>query len=121
MFETINYRSREKRCHQCFAYVRSNSRKCRYCGFVFKSTGKFIFDTIKQVLKIEKAYSPNNAQKARREQIFFTAREVEYLFDSRHYQILMYLVLNDINFLDESSLIELGETLSAMETPNSIE
>jgi len=114
MFEVISHGRREKCCQQCFAYVRLNSRKCRHCGFVFKSAGKYLFDTIKNVLRIEHAHSIDKTQKHHREQIFFTAREVEYMFDTHHYQILMYLVLSDVNFLDEAALIELGETIVAM-------
>lgn len=101
-------------CPACFAYIRADSRKCKFCGYIFKTPGKYWVDKIKHVLKIERAFSVSREKSHRRSQIFFTSGEIEKLtkFDSLH--ILMFMQLDDISLLDETALIELGETLMMM-------
>ena len=101
-------------CRQCFAYVPADSRKCKFCGFKFKSPGKYLIDKIKQVLNIEKAYSVGKAKNADARNGLFTTEEIENLLKLKNLKIQMFLVLDDLAFLDEMSLIELGKTLSLM-------
>ena len=102
---------RERCCQSCFAYVNANSRKCKYCGFKLKSTTDFLFDKIKQVLRIDRGYSVIKSKKQNVRKQLFTHQEIDNLLEMDRLSILMYLILSDLNFLDETSLIELGNTL----------
>ncbi|MCY7348657.1 MAG: hypothetical protein LH614_20900 [Pyrinomonadaceae bacterium] len=102
---------RERSCRQCFAYISYDARKCRYCGFKYKSSGKYLFDKIKQVLNIDRVYSLNKVEKHSRRPNLFAPQEIENMLKPDNFRILMFLVLDDIAFLDETALIELGETL----------
>lgn len=108
-------RKRKICCRQCFAFIPFDSRKCEFCGCKYKSPGKYLFDKIKHALKIHKVYSldkSKTADKDERRENFFTAGEIEVLLDPGKFRILMYLILDEIAFVDETSLIQLGETLS---------
>ncbi|MDQ3797947.1 MAG: hypothetical protein M3384_00715 [Acidobacteriota bacterium] len=119
-FGKKKHRKHQIGCPRCFAYIRADSRKCKYCAYIFKTPGKYWVDKIKHVLKIDRAFSiggnsNGNREKSHRQaQIFFTSGEIETLtrFDSLH--ILMFMQLDDISLLDETALIELGETLMMM-------
>jgi tRNA G26 N,N-dimethylase Trm1 len=101
-------------CPQCFAYIRADSRKCQFCGYTFKSAGKYWVDKIKHVLKIDRAFSVSREKSHRETQNFFTPREIEKLTRLENLHILMFMRLDDISLLDEMALIELGETLIMM-------
>ncbi|HEX8370279.1 MAG TPA: zinc ribbon domain-containing protein [Pyrinomonadaceae bacterium] len=105
------HRRHQKECPQCFAYISADSRKCKFCGYTFKSPGKYWVDKIKQVLKIDRAFSVSREKAHQETQNFFTPREIEKLTRLSDFQILMFLRLDDISLLDEMALIELGETL----------
>ena len=105
---------RERSCRQCFAYITYDARKCRYCGYKYKSSGKYLFDKIKQALRIDRVYSVNKTEKHGRQKRIFTPQEIENMLKPDNFRILMFLVLDDISFLDETALIELGETLTTM-------
>ncbi len=108
---------RERSCRQCFAYISYDARKCQFCGYKYKSPGKYLFDKIKQVLRIERVYSLNKAEKHGGRRIF-TPQEIENMLKPDNFRILMFLVLDDISFLDETALIELGEALTIMIVEN---
>lgn len=105
---------RERCCRKCFAYIPFDSRKCEFCGYKYKSPGKYLLDKIAHALKIDRAYSMEKVKKHGRKTGFFTAQEIDAMLNAKKFQILMYLVLDDIAFLDETSLIELGEMLTVM-------
>ncbi len=107
-------RSKSKCCQQCFAYVQSGSRKCRYCGYIFKSPGKYLLDKIKQAFNINRVYYVDKSEKYGAETALFTTQEVDSLLEMKSLKILMYMVMSDINFLDETSLIELGKTMGVV-------
>ena len=107
-------KKRERRCDQCFAYTRADSRKCKFCGFKFKSSGEYLFDKIKQILNIDKVYSVDKVETQSVHRNFFTTEEIENLLEMKNLKIEMFLVLDDLAFLDETSLIQLGKTLSMM-------
>ena len=108
------YRRREKCCRACFAYVPAGARKCKFCGYKFKSPGRYLFDKIFRALKIDRAYAVRRAPARDESLSLFTLQEIENLLAPSNFRILMYLVLDDIILLDETSLIELGEMLSLM-------
>lgn len=106
---------REKCCRGCFAYVPEGSRKCHYCGYKFKSPSKYLFDKIRRVLHIESVYVVAKTKPhAENRNQFFTDQEIESLLKLEDFRIQMLLILDDLVFLDERALIELGETLSLM-------
>jgi hypothetical protein len=98
-------------CPQCFAYISPDSRKCKFCGYTFKSPGKYWVDKIKHVLKIDRAFSVSREKAHKETQNFFSRREIEALTRFENFHILMLVRLDDISLLDEMALIELGETL----------
>ena len=102
------------KCPQCFAYVRADSRKCKFCGYTFKSTGKYLVDKIKHALRIDRAFSISREKSHRENQIFFTPKDIEKLTRFDNFHILMFMRLDDISLLDEMALIELGETIMSM-------
>ena len=105
---------RERCCRGCFAYIPYDSRKCKFCGYKYKSSGKYLFDKIKQALKIDRAYTVNKVKTRDVQDSLFTLQEIEYLLKMENLKIQMFLVLDDLAFLDEMALIELGDTLSMM-------
>jgi hypothetical protein len=109
-------RIRERCCRRCYAYFPSDARKCPFCGYKYKSGGRYLLDKIKHALKIDHAFAVQKTKTRgnRQQQTLFTNQDVENLFNGKKFKILMYLVLDDVAFLDETSLIELGETLSSM-------
>ncbi|HEX8249771.1 MAG TPA: hypothetical protein VF599_16450 [Pyrinomonadaceae bacterium] len=110
-FGKKKHRVREKSCRQCFAYIPADSRKCKFCGYTLKSSGKYLADKIKKVLRIDRAFSISREKPQPETQNFFTAPEIEKLARLNDFHILMFLRLDDISLLDEMALIELGETL----------
>lgn len=109
------HRKFEKCCDNCFTYIPHNARKCRFCGYRYKSVGKFIFDKLKKAFRVEEVYAVKKSTKNSRRQTLFTSREIDNLLAAKNFRILMYLVLDDIAFLDETALIELGQTLSMID------
>ncbi|MCY7375495.1 MAG: hypothetical protein LH472_05935 [Pyrinomonadaceae bacterium] len=107
-------RRRERCCRGCFAFIPFDSRKCQFCGYKYKSSGKYLFDKIKQALKTDRAYTVNKVKTRDAQHSLFTLQEIEYLLKMENRKIQMFLVLDDLAFLDEMALIELGETLSMM-------
>lgn len=118
MLENGKKNRKKKVCYKCLKPVTANTRKCLYCGNVFKSTRRFLFDKIKGIFDIQRVYSPNQISAYQNEKPFFTPDDVDRLFIDRNFKILIYMVLSDLNYLDESSLIDLGETLVAIEKIN---
>lgn len=107
---------REKCCRQCFAYIRADSRKCKFCGCTYKSQTEYWAEKLRRVLHIDRAFAvskekTNGNGKASK---FFTRAEIEKLIRLDDFQILMFMSLDDITLLDEMALIELGETLTKM-------
>ena len=107
-------KSKEKRCQQCFAYVPFQLRKCKFCGYKFKSTGKFLLDKIKSVLRINSVYSLQKTSAHGTYKTFFTLAEVDQLSEMSNIKVILYFILSDLSYMDEISLIELGKTLSAV-------
>ncbi len=105
---------RERRCFKCFAYIRADSRKCKFCGYKYKSSGKYLLDKIKQVFGVDKVYSVDKIKTRDARASLFTPQEIEYLLKMKHLKVEMFLVLDDLAFLDETSLIQLGRTLSGL-------
>lgn len=108
-------KKRVRSCRQCYAYIAFDSRKCEFCGYKYKSSGRYIFDKIKKAFNIEKVYSVQKAATSSSGITFFSPREIDTMLDQKNYQILMYLVLDDVAYLDETSLIELGRTLLSID------
>ena len=107
-------RKREKCCRKCFAYVSHTARKCEFCGYVFKSPGKYLFDKIARIFKTNIVHSVKKSKGYSPKDNFFSRQEIEFLLEMDNCKILMYLILSDMNFLDETSLVELGETFMAV-------
>jgi hypothetical protein len=105
------HRFREKSCCRCFAYIRADSRKCEFCGYIYKSPGKYIVDKLKQALQINRVFAVSKEKTNGKAQKFFSHEEIEKITKFDDFHILMFLSLDDINLLDEMALIELGETL----------
>lgn len=113
-FVKKRHRRPQRECPQCFAYIRGDSRKCKFCGYTFKSPGEYWVDKIKHVLRIDRAFSVNREKPRRETQNFFTPGEIEKLTKLDNFHILMFMRLDDISLLDEMTLIELGETITSM-------
>jgi hypothetical protein len=113
-FGKKRHRRHKIACPQCFAYIRADSRKCEFCGYTFKSPGKYWVDKIKHALKIDRAFSVSTDKARQETKNFFTRREIEALTRFENFHILMLVRLDDISLLDEMALIELGETLMQM-------
>ncbi len=106
---------REKKCQQCFAYVSSASKKCKFCGYRFESSGSYLVGKIKQALQIDRAFKIVTAKNQKEPERFFTLQEIEYLVQPDNIKILMFLTLDNINLLDETALLELGNMLTKMD------
>lgn len=113
-FGKKKHRRHKKECPQCFAYISADSRKCKFCGYTFKSSGKYWVDKIKHALRIDRAFSVSREKSQKVTQNFFTRGEIEKLTRFENIHILMMVKLDDISLLDEMALIELGETLMSM-------
>lgn len=107
---------RGKSCCQCFAYIRADSRKCKFCGYIYKSRSQYLADKLRHVLRIDRAFPlvKEKTSAAEESRKFFTLAEIEKLTRLDNLQILMFMSLDDIALLDEMTLIELGETLTKM-------
>ncbi len=101
----------EKKCRICFAYVPTGSRKCRFCGYKFKSSSRYFVDKIRRVLRINRAFSMDTANILEDSKQFFTLKEIETLINLDNINILMFLTLDNVTMLDETVLMELGEML----------
>lgn len=108
------YRRPGKSCRRCFAYIAADARKCKFCGYKYKSSGRYLLDRIRKALHIDRVFSVAKVKTRDERQNFFTAQEIENLLKLEDLKIQMYLILDDLALLDETSLIELGETLSIM-------
>src|SRR5215213_3029096 len=113
-FGKKKHRRHKIACPRCFAYIRPDSRKCQFCGYTFKSAGKYLVDKIKHVLRIDRAFSVSREKPLRETPNFFTPREIEKLTRFDNVNILMFMRLDDISLLDEMTLIELGETIMSL-------
>jgi len=110
------HRTRGKSCSQCFAYIRADARKCKFCGYTYKSRSQYLADKLRRVLRIDRAFPlvKEKTSAAAESQKFFTRAEIEMLTRLDSFYILMFMSLDDIALLDEMTLIELGETLTKM-------
>jgi len=111
-----NHRTRVKCCCHCFAYIRGDSRKCKFCGYIYKSRSQYLGDKLRRVLRIDRVFPlvKEKTSAAAESQKFFTRAEIEMLTRLDSFYILMFMSLDDIALLDEMTLIELGETLTKM-------
>lgn len=123
-FGKRKHKAREKCCRQCFAYIRADSRKCKYCGCIYKSRSQYLADKLRRAFGIARALRIDRAFPLEREkpnangadsQKFFTRAEIEKLTRLDNFHILMFMSLDDIALLDEMALIDLGETLIRMQ------
>ena len=107
-----------KKCQQCFSLVRASSRKCKYCGYKFESNSKYLVNKIKSILRIDRAYQVDSTKNRRSgsSEMFFTIQEIEALIKLDKIEIPVFLTLDDITMLDETSLLELGRMLSRIGT-----
>ena len=106
---------RLKKCRKCFNYNSPKSRKCKYCGNKFKTSGKWsLVDAVKQVLRIDRGFAMPKAKTPEDSGKFFTKSEIETLVTLDNMTILMFLTLDDINILNENALLELGQMLTEM-------
>lgn len=110
----------EKSCLRCYAYIKVSSRKCKFCGYVYKSSGRYIVDKLLNALRINRDLSaavPPFAENIKTDTIiednhkFFTPAEIENLAAFEDTRILMFMNLDDLALLDETALIQLGETI----------
>lgn len=109
-------RVREKSCLRCFAFIRADSRKCKFCGYIYKSSGKYLAEKFLHALRIDRVFSVSNGngKTSAHDQKFFTPGEIEKLTSFKNARILMFMNLDDVNLLDETALILLGETLISL-------
>ena len=110
---------REKSCLRCFAYIHTDSRKCKFCGYVFKSSGRYLVDKFMRAFGINAvnsspAISTNKISPIDNNHEFFTSTEIEQLTSFKDSQILMFMNLDDNTLLDETALIQLGETIISL-------
>lgn len=116
LFERKKLYVREKSCLRCFAYIHTDSRKCKFCGYVFKSSGRYLVDKFLHAFRLKRVYSSpsisdNETPSIDNNHEFFTPTEIEQLSSFEDSQILMFMNLDDITLLDETALIQLGETI----------
>ena len=110
--------SSAKKCPQCFAHIRSDARKCKYCSYKFSSSGGSLVGKIKQALRIDRVFRVVTADNQTEAEHFFTVKEIETLIKLDNINILMFLTLDNITMLDETALLELGKTLSRVDDNN---
>jgi hypothetical protein len=108
------HRARQKSCRNCFAYIRTDSRKCKYCGYIYKSQSQYWTDKLVRALRIDRAFPILKEKTNGETEKFFSGPEIEKLMRLDNVYILMFMSLDDISLLDEMTLIELGETLTKM-------
>ena len=104
---------RLKKCLRCFNYNSPKSGKCKFCGNKFKSSKKWsLVEKVKQALRIDRGFAMPQTKTPKDNGEFFTKSEIEALLTFNHMTIPMFLTLDDINILNESALLELGEMLT---------
>lgn len=104
----------KKSCPECFASVAGKAKVCKSCGYAFKTIGQNFIDKIKHILRIDRAFEVNKQKTFNPKECFFTPSEIEKLLKMKQLRILMFMNLDNMDFINETSLIELGEMLIQM-------
>jgi len=105
---------RLKKCLRCFNYNSPKSGKCKFCGNKLTSKKWSLVDKVKQALRIDRGFAMPEAKILKGNGEFFTKSEIETLLTFNNMTIPMFLTLDDINILNESALLELGQMLTEM-------
>ena len=107
-------KSSKKSCPECSASAAGKAKVCKSCGYEFKTAGRYLIDRITQILRIDRVFEISKQKTLNPKECFFTASEIEKILKMKQIKILMFMNLDNMEFINETSLIELGEMLTKM-------
>lgn len=110
-----NIKSSKKSCPECFASAAGKAKVCKSCGYEFKTVSRHLFDKIKNILRIDRVFEIGKQKSLNSKECFFTTPEIEKLLKMKQIKILMFMNLDNMDLINETSLIELGEMLTQMD------
>jgi len=110
-----NIKSSKKSCPECSASAAGKAKVCKSCGYEFKTVGRYLFDKITHILQIDRVFEIGKQKTLNPKECFFTTPEIDKLLKMKQIKILMFMNLDNMDLVNETSLIELGEMLTQMD------